>query len=205
MKKNFKNNTKRMSLSNLAVIVICSVLAASALLAGVGFLSKGFTNTDVQSWFERELNEDNLIKKADYDENIADELDNGLKLEVKDSGEIVLRGKVDDKTINGEQDPEPYAFTSITVDGGKVYTLSTGNKNCSLSTFGLVVVYVDANGESQSVRVGSDPYVIDLTGKTEQTTFTLKIFYENDVTYFGINSYIRPVLVEGDTAGEFYK
>ena len=42
MKKNFKNNTKRMSLSNFAVIMICAVLAASALLAGVGFLSKGF-------------------------------------------------------------------------------------------------------------------------------------------------------------------
>lgn len=204
MKKNY-NNTKRMSLSNFAVIMICAVLAASALLAGVGFLSKGFTNTDVQSWFERELNEDNLIKKADYDDDISKELDNGLKLDVKDSGEIVLRGKVEDKTINAEQDPEPYAFASVTVDGGKVYTLSTGNKNCSKDTFGLEVVYIDANGESQTVRVGSDPHVIDLTGKEEQTTFTLKIFYENNVTYFGINSYIRPVLVEGETAGEFYK
>ena len=200
MKKNFKDNKKRMSPGNIAVIIICAVLASSALLAGVGFISKGFTNTDVGSWFERELNEDNLIKRSDYNKQLPDELDNGLKINWKDDGSIVLRGKVNDTSIDDEQDPAALPFTSVTLQGGKVYTISTDNKNCSEKTFGLLVQYDDV-----TERVGANEFVIDLSEKEGYTNVVLSIFYENDVTYFGINSYIRPVLIREGSTGGFYK
>ena len=205
MKKNFKNNTKRMSLSNLAVIVICSVLAASALLAGVGFLSKGFTNTDVHSWFERELNEDNLIKEENYASNLDDELENGLKINWKDNGEIVLLGKVDDENKTKDQAPDPISFVSVTLDPGKVYTLSSGNKHADKKTFGLLCEWNDASGQKVDGKAAGDALTIDLSEHTEAVTLTISIYYENNVTYFGINSYLRPCLVEGDAAGDFYK
>ena len=200
MSKKFKENKKKMSFGNIAVIIICVVLACSALLAGVGFMSKGFTNTDVSSWFERELNEDNLIKKSNYDKQLPDDLANGLNINWKDDGSIVLTGKVDDTTLNDEQDPDPIPFTSVTLRGGKVYTLSTSNKNCSEKTFGIEVKYDDVVH-----RVGADEYIIDLSEKEDYTEVCLSIFYENDVTYFGINSYIRPVLIPEGSTGGFYK
>ena len=194
-----------MSFTNLAVIIVCAVLAASTLLASVGFLSKGFTNTDVTSWFERELNPDNLIKEENYVDNLDDELENGLKINYKDSGEIVLFGKVDDDNITGDQQPDPIPFVSVTVDPGKVYTLSSGNKHCDEKTFGLLCEWIDANGEKVSGKAADDALKIDLTECTEAVTLTISFYYENDVTYFGINSYLRPTLVEGESAGDFYK
>ncbi len=196
---------KRMSFTHLAVIIICAVLAASALLASVGFLSKGFTNTDVGSWFERELNPDNLIKEENYSSNLEDELDNGLRINWKDSGEIVLYGKVDDDNVTGDQTPDAIPFVSVTVDPGKVYTLSSGNKNADEKTFGLLCEWNDTTGENVSAKAADDALKIDLTEYTEAVTLTISIYYENDVTYFGLNSYLRPCLVEGEEAGDFYK
>jgi hypothetical protein len=204
-RRNIGEGHKRMSFKNLAVIIFCAVLAASALLASVAFLSKGFTNTDVTSWFERELNPDNLIKEENYVDNLEDELENGLKINYKDSGEIVLYGKVDDDSITGDQTPDPITFVSVTVDPGKVYTLSSGNKNASEKTFGLQCEWVDANGEKVSAKAADDALKIDLTKHTEAVTLTISFYYENDVTYFGINSYLRPTLVVGESAGDFYK
>lgn len=205
MKKNFKENTKRLSLGNVVAIILCGVLAASALLAGVGFMSKGFTNTDVGSWFERELNADNLIKKEDYNDKLPSELDNGLKINWKDDGSIVLSGKVDDKSIDAEQDPAPVAFTSVTLQGGKVYNITPDNKSCTKDGFGLMISYVDANGINvTNQKVDGDGAVIDLSAKNGSTNVTISFYYENDVTYFGITSYIRPVLVEDGSVSSFY-
>ena len=210
MSKHYRNNDnggsrKKNSFINIAIIVVCAVLAGSALLASVGFLSKGFTNTDVTSWFEKELNPDNLIKEADYVSNLDDELDNGLKINWKDDGEIVLYGKIDDETKTGDQIPDPVTFVSVTVDPGKVYTLSSGNKSCDESTFGLLVEWNDADGNKQSAKAADDALKLDFTENTEAVTLTISFYYENDTIYFGLNSYLRPVLVEGETAGEFYK
>lgn len=204
-RRNNGEGHKRMSFTNLAVIIVCAVLAASTLLASLGFLLKGFTNRDVTSWFERELNPDNLIKEENYVDNLADELKNGLKVNYKDSGEIVLYGKVDDDTKTGDQQPDPITFVSVTVDPGKVYTLSSGNKNSSEKTFGLQCEWVDANGEKVSAKAADDALKIDLTKHTEVVTLTISFYYENDVTYLGIFSYLRPTLVVGESAGDFYK
>lgn len=204
-RRNNGEGHKRMSFTYLAVIIVCAVLAASTLLASVGFLSRGFTNTDVTSWFKRELNPDNLIKEENYVDNLEDELKNGLKVDYKDSGEIVLYGKVDDDSITGDQQPDPITFVSVTVDPGKVYTLSSGNKNVSEKTFGLQCEWVDANGEKVSAKAADDALKIDLTKHTEAVTLTISFYYENDVTYLGIFSYLRPTLVVGESAGDFYK
>lgn len=203
MKKNSKENKKRLSLGNVVAIILCGVLAASALLAGVGFMSKGFTNTDVGSWFERDLNEKNLVKVEDYNDNLANELSNGLKINWKDDGTIVLSGKVDDKTKTDDQTPEVYTFTSVNLKGGKIYNVSCDNKFCSKSTYGLFVDYIDSNGLKVAQEVDSNGLVIDLTDSGD-TVVKLSFFYENDVTYYGINSYIRPVLVEGESVGAYY-
>ena len=204
-KRRNNDNGRRMSVKNLAVILVCAIFAGSALLAAVGFMSKGFTNTDVGSWFEKELNPDNLIKKENYNSKLDDELENGLKIKWKDNGEIVLSGKVDDTKITGEQSPAPYPFTSVTVEPGEVYTISSGNKSCDEKTFGLFVEWKDSDGVTQSVKVADDAVKLDFSDYEEEVTLTISIYYQNDVTYFGLQSYLRPVLVEGDTAGEFYK
>lgn len=198
--RNKEKKSKKMSLGKIALIVICAVLAFSAIFACFGTLSKGSANIDVGSWFERELNEDNLIKRSDYNKQLPDELDNGLKINWKDDGSIVLRGKVNDTSIDDEQDPAALPFTSVTLQGGKVYTISTDNKKCSEKTFGLLVQYDDV-----TERVGANEFVIDLSEKEGYTNVVLSIFYENDVTYFGINSYIRPVLIREGSTGGFYK
>ena len=203
--RKFKKNYKKISVKNAVVIIVCVIMACSALLAGLGFMSKGFVNGDVGSWLQRDLNTDNLIKYEDYNDKLADELDNGLKITWRDDGSILLRGNVDDDSINGEQDPVPYAFTNVILEGGKVYTISPDNDKCTKSTFGLMVDYTDANGIVVSEKVDADGFVIDLTEKSDDTVVTISFYYENDVTYYGINSYIRPVLVEGDTAASFYK
>lgn len=204
MKKNFKENKKKVSLANVAVIIICAVLASSAALAGLGFMSKGFTNTDVGSWFERELNPDNLILKEDYNKKLPERLDNGLNLNWKDDGSIVLTGKVEDKTINAEQDPAPISFTTVELEGGKVYNIYNDNEKSSEKTFGLQATYL-IDGEMLVENVGNAPLVIDLTDVSGIVSVDLAIFYENNVTYFGINSYIRPVVVVDGAASGFYK
>lgn len=200
MSKKFKSK----KFSNLIAIIICVALAVSALTASLGFLSKGFTNTDVGSWFIRDVNEDNLIKEAAYYDNLPEELDNGLRVRWKDSGEIVLSGKVDDGTVTNDTIPTPITFATVNLEAGKTYTLSTGNKSCDKKTFGLVAEYIDNEGNKIKEFIGSEAYIIDLSEYSSSVDLTLSVFYENDVIYIPFVSYVRPTLVEGTSTGEFY-
>ena len=201
-RNNNNNNNRKMKFSTLAVILVCAILGSSALLAGVGFMSKGFTNTDVGSWFQADANENNLLKVEDYVEDIDKDLENGLKIDVKDNGKIVLSGSVKDDSITGDQDPRVLPFASVTLDAGKVYNLSTGNQNADKKTFGMQVEWLDKEGVKTSVKVGGDDFVLDLTEYEEPVTLTLSIYYENDTTYFGIFSYLMPEIVVSETAAE---
>ena len=137
---------------------------------------------------------------------LDDKLDNGLKLDWKDDGRVVLSGKVEDDTKTGDQMPDPYAFVSVTLDAGEVYMISTGNNLCSEKTFGLYVEYNDSTGAAADpVFVGGDAVKLDFSEYTEPVTLTISIFYENDHYYFPLTSVIKPTLVKGETAGEFYK
>ena len=198
----YKNNNRKMKFSTLAAILVCAILGSSALLAGVGFMSKGFTNTDVGSWFQVDANENNLLKVEDYVEDIDKDLENGLKIDVKDNGKIVLSGTVKDDTITGDQSPTPLPFASITLDAGKVYNLSSGNQSADKNTFGMLVEWLDADGVKTSVKVGGDDYILDLTEYEEPVTLTLSIYYENNTMYFGIFSYLMPEIVVSETATE---
>lgn len=179
------------------VLVICTLF--TTFVTAVGFFSEGFSNADPTTWFEKDNNPDNLIQKANYIDSLIDESEKGLKMDWKDDGSVVLSGKHDD-TSNDASDYYTYAFVNVTLPEG-TYVLSTGNKNCREDLFGLHYKYGSGENFVQDY-VGEDDVEIVLT---EETTITISIFAANKERFWGINSYIRPILVEKGNAVEFYK
>ena len=178
-KENFK---KKRTIRSIALIALMAVVCTISVSV-VGFASNGFKDKDVASWIERDLNEENLIKVDSY--KIKDEQDDGkgIKARVNDDGVIKLSGKATSEN----------SFTVCTVElpAGK-YTIS-GLK--SGDNYGLKVV--GANNLGAKAGTSSATFVLE-----SPQTVTVAIYVAEDTILF--NKTVKPVLVSGAEAGDFY-
>ena len=156
------------------------LILAIALVGGVfgAFAASG------TSMFDRDLNPDNLIKVENYVVKDKDDNGNGIDVKVDDDGVIKLNGKA---TADDE-----YTVTELVLEPGE-YTLS-GFKS-DKSKVGLKATF----GTSEHYAgTSSDTFVLE-----SSTTVTIVVYVADD--HYCLNTTIKPVLVTGDEAGEFYK
>ena len=200
MKKFFKTGKK--SRLNISAIIICAVLACSLLASfftmGLGFMTDNFTKDDPTTWFDRDLNEDNLLNRDVYYDELVSEAKGGLKINWKDDGSIVLFGV--QEADDDDEDFYRVEFASVTLAPG-VYKLSTGNDNADADTFGIHYTY-SKDGTVIQDYLGSETETITVTS---ETVLRLSVFAKEGERFFGIQSYIRPILVPETAEVEFYK
>ncbi|MBQ8141067.1 MAG: hypothetical protein IJ038_05165 [Clostridia bacterium] len=174
--------TKR-TLKTIAIAVVVT-LTATLCASVVGFMSDGFENTEVSTWFEKEVNEANIIKVGAEGYVLAEEDDNGNGVTVKrdENGVIKLNGK--------SSADQSWIVGTFTLEAG-TYTVSGVDSSLKC---GLKVT-----GPNIEVKAGTtnDSFTIEDT-----TTVTVSIYTAADA--FFLNKTIKPVLVVGETAGEFY-
>ena len=202
--KNYNNNNqnRRSARGAFYVKIVALVLAVCALFGALfacgSYATDGFTNWDPTSWFERDLNPDNLLKREDYIEALPEEIEGGLKFKWNENGSVKISGIFEEK--NPSESFYTFVFTDVTLPAG-TYVLSTGNDKANTNTFGLRMEY-PIGAEKKCVDVGADNYKFTLEG---ETNVVLSVFVAKNERFYGINSYINPVLVaEGDTVS-FYK
>lgn len=156
-----------------------ALILAIAVMGGV----LGAAAVGGLSSMKKEVNPDNLIKVEDYAIKDKDDLGRGIDATVKEDGTIKLTGRA---TSDNE-----FLVTSIVLEPGK-YTISGCNSNKDAS--GLKAVF----GSSEYYAgTAEDTFEIEST-----TTVNIYAYVKEDTVC--INKTIRPVLVEGDTPGEFY-
>ena len=179
-KENFKKKRTIRSIALIALMAIVCTISVSV----VGFASNGFQDKDVVSWIERDVNEDNLIKVDAY--QIKDEQDDGkgIKVRVNDDGVIKLSGKATSENS--------FVVCTVNLEPGQ-YTIS-GLK--SGDNYGLKVVGAN-NLEAKAGTSGAT-----FTIETPQTV-SVVIYVAEDTILF--NKTVKPVLVSGTEAGDFYQ
>ena len=158
-----------------------AIVAVLALICGVAAVG-------ISSRLER--NPDNLIK---FDENyIRDTKTNyGLEVKVDDNGVIKLKGET---TSN-----EELIIQTVTLPAGQ-YTIS-GIAKPNLAKMVLRATW--GAGEEAFADLGSATFTLE-----EETDVTVSIVIhgsEDENTIEWANRTIKPVIVKGDTAGDFYK
>ena len=203
MKKFFKFRKKNTGV--LLSIIICAVLACSLLASFFtmcfGFMTDNYTKDDPSTWFERELNEDNILKRDIYHDELVSESKGGLKLNWKDDGSVIIFGI--QESDKDDDDFYRVEFASVTLAPG-VYKLSTGNKNADSKSFGIFYSYANSGNIIQNY-VGSETETITITESMGDTVVRLSVFVAEDERFFGIQSYVRPILVPEASSVDFYK
>lgn len=175
-----KPRTKRIIAFAAAVLVITMILSV------LGSLSDGFQNWDTATWQLRDRNEDNLLSGNFTDYNKGD----GITATAKNDGTIILDGE-----YKGSADNIVIPVETLSLPKG-TYTF-TGAPNGSTSTYNLQLTY----------NSGSDVVYADFDGNTFTipdggATVTVQIVVYPDCKINNVR--IRPVLVEGSEAGDFY-
>ncbi len=161
-------------------------------LVMVGFLLGGifmnFTGTETKNPFKKELNENNLIE-VDSTYIKTQDTNRGVKIKVADDGTIKLSGKATSDLV--------VTVATVSLEPGW-YTLS-GLESPDINKFYLYGVY----GVSGQAISGTDSAVFEIT---EPTDIVIKLSWTEDVSFnIFTDNKIQPVLVEGKTAGAFYK
>lgn len=198
--RGYKRSSKP-SWGGVVAIVVAALLFFTASVSALAFVSDGFTKTDPTTWFERELNPDNYIKRENYSDQFPDKLANAdkgdLTFNIKDDGTIVLKGEYNDSTAANDYNCS-WLLTAVTLPAGE-YTLSMGNtKHNEEGLFGLMA---EIGGRAPEY-VGETDFKFTLT---EETNVNIYVYVDNCNKFYGINSYIRPILVAKDVAVEYYK
>lgn len=165
---------------------ICLLLAGVFLIAGIGFITKGFTEKDPSNWTIKERNELNLF------DNTLDEVKEwnqktGIVVTMNKDGSVKLDGK------HGGTEAVTISLGKVTLDAG-TYTFADGYKKSSTTTVYLKAVY----GSSNAIAGTSDNIV--LTAKTEVEVF---IVINPDVNFNNVTLY--PVIAAGTEEVSFYK
>lgn len=165
--------------------VIIIALAVMLAMAGVSIFGGVKYSTDIGA----DLNPDNLIDaKA---EGYIDDMNTGygVKIKVDDEGVIKLSGKASDSySVN---------IASVELEAG-TYTISGLSNTDSINDCALLVSY----GNGGAAFAGTDSATFTLT---ETQTVTVKLQWAEDYWFsFLNNGTVKPVLVKGDTAGDFY-
>ena len=198
-KKTNNNNFSRGAFWGKIVAVSLAVCTLfGALFAGASFMTDGFTKMDPSEWFERDINPDNLIKRDDYVEALPEETEGGLSLDWRKNGSVRISGKLEES--NPSDSFYRVVFTDVTLPAGK-YTLSCGNDKANTNTFGLRMEY-NLGAEKQSIDVGAEDFTFELDS---ETTVVLSIFVAKNERFYGINSFINPILVSEGQTVSFYK
>lgn len=160
------------------IILLLAVMGISALATW----TDGFT-----AWELKELNEDNLVKLANYDAAFETADYDDLDIEVDEDGVIAIEGE-----NKGTEDLKIKVAT-VTLAKGE-YTISSGAKGADDKTYYMSIVVGDKeiiadDGEDSTFKVESEEtfeiYITVCDGEKIDTTF-------------------KPVVVEGDKAGSFY-
>ena len=188
MSKKYSKNSKGKRIGKTIAMFLAGVLLCTGLVTAIGGLTSGFDNMNPTSWFEKDVNPDNLIK-ADAEDYISSQtLLSGVKIDVKENGAIKLTGEA---TQAGS-----VQVAAVELQPGK-YTIS-GLKDASSTKFALIVKYGDgdvafAGLESQTFEV------------TQAETVTVHIQWLEDYDFGSvIGTEVKPVLVSGTEAGSFY-
>ena len=174
MKKKKFNSQKAKRIAKRVALVL-----VAALVGGV----MGSMVTTNGGIFNRDLNEDNLIKAENYLVKDEDDNDKGITVTVKEDGTIKLNG-------TAKEDDE-YTVAEVVLQPG-TYTIS-GVKS-DKDGYGLKAVF---GTNEHFAGTKTETFTV-----TTATTVSIVIYAVEDT--FCLNTTIRPVLVAGDEAGEFY-
>ena len=168
--------------------ILLAVLIATTATLGIVHAS-GVEIKGISEWeaFSHERNPDNLIT---MDDSYIEDLDTnrGVEIKVSDDGVIRLYGEA----------TEDYSVKVATValEPG-TYTLS-GMDDVNVSEF---YMYTVVNGGQKIAGTDSATFTL-----TEAATVDITLSWVDEYDFGSIfGTKILPVLVEGDTAGEFWK
>ena len=183
---------------------ICIALTVG-LCAGLSVLTDGFETWDPAVIFARDLNTENLLYET-YDDMDNTLHPSGISVEI-DNGVIEFAGSI--KETETAEDVE-FVFATTTLEAG-TYTYTCFD-HPSLTTYYSMIRYTDHEGVVHVVfgdftnskitlpDVVVDGYKTFTLAENTEVEFVLVACVGADVT--GVAA--RPVLVPGETAGEFY-
>ena len=173
-----KTNTK------LIIVALAVILAVSFL----GRITDGF-QIDLKDATLRDRNESNLLTgKYGWKDDVYNNGD-GYKLTAAKDGTVTINGE-----YTGSASSAVIPLEKVTLSAG-TYTIS-GAPNGGNQTYLIKVVY----GESETVAdFGSTGGTFTLTS-SEEVTIQLVLYGDFEFN----NVKIRPVLVDGSEAGDFY-
>ena len=176
---NNKTNFKKKKQKSLAMKIVAAIFVL-ALIGGI--ITFAFSNG-----FLRDRNEENLISLEGY---IVDQKDlYGIELDVKDDGAIKIKGDTKENV--------DFLIQSVELEAG-TYTLS-GIEDPNLGIITLNARY----GNGGVAYAGDTSATFTLSEKTTVSIYLSVVESEEGISY--VNRTIRPCLVEGQTAGDFYK
>ena len=162
-----------------AALILVSVLLSVFAVGALGGLEN--------SPFEKELNPNNLIVVNDAYIKTQN-TNRGVAIDVKEDGTIKLSGKAtSDHNVT---------VTTMTLEPG-VYTLS-GLKNPDINKFYMYLTY----GAGQAIA-GTDSATFEIETTTD-VSVVLAWVNEYEFTNFFVDTKVQPVLVKGESAGNFY-
>lgn len=182
MSKSTFTKSRRLPLwVKLLLTSLATILAVTLL----GIFSTGFTDWNVSSWLDKEVNEENLIQVDDYLIK-SKKLGNGLTIDVDEHGVIKVSGKAS----------EDYTAEVAVV------TLQPG-------TYTVGGFASDTNKAALQVRLATGEIAMSgVDGATfevkEATSATVEIVIRKD-TNFIVSSTFRPTLATGEEAIDFFK
>ena len=184
-RKNRNENYKGRRWGRNIALVLVAVLLSTTVMTGLAFASDSIGNTDVSTWFEKEINPSNLINIKAEGYTLEEKIDKGtgVKLERDEYGAIKLSGKA--------SEADSFTVGVFVLEPG-TYTLSgvKSNSDCGLKVVGPNIEKKSGTTENK--------FTIE-----ETTSVTVSIYVAEDASFF-LGKTILPTLVRGDVEGDFY-
>lgn len=176
------------------MVGICALCTCLAILGAslVGFISGGFSKKDPTTWFNREVNQNNLLI-GKYNTDLPSASGYGVDIQWEKNGIVKLDGTHSDASLQKQQEVK-ITFASLILKAG-TYTIS-GYSKAQKNTCG-VCVDVNNNTYYGDISSGSGTFTLE-----SDATVVVSVYFANDVRLRNVE--IRPVLVSGSNAGNFY-
>ena len=165
------------------LIIVAAILVTVITLSVLGSLSDGFSNWDTSTWQLRDRNKENLLSGKFTDYNPG----NGITAKAKDDGTIILDGE-----YVGSESSVVIPVEVVALSEG-TYTF-TGAPKGSTGTYNLQLVY-----DGKTVYSDFDGCTFKLESAAS-VTVQIVVYPKVEIN----NVTIRPVIVAGDEAGDFY-
>lgn len=175
---------KKSTIKMLAIVAV-----ACLAMAFIGNITDGF-QTNLKDASLRPRNPDNLLSGEYGWKDDVYNVGDGYKLSAKNDGSIVITGE-----YTGTDGSASIVLEKVTLAAG-TYTLS-GAPNGGNATYLLKVTYGSNNVIGD---FGAEGGTFTLSSSTE-VTLQLVLYPEHEF----LRTTVRPVIVEGSEAGDFYK